>query len=101
MRVFASIVIVTVRLAIVLVVLVIVIVIAMPVLMRVLDAVEMFVHVQVESVSIVVGVHHSSFRYFTSAALSSREPAAKRHTRIKHASVSAGRVVWATILPAS
>ncbi len=55
---------------IVLVMLVIVIVIAMPVLMSMLNAIEVFVHMEVCLILIVVGAHHQSFRYFASAALS-------------------------------
>ena len=69
---------VAVRLTVVLVVLVIVIVIRVPVPMRVLNPVEVFVHVKVELVSFVGHVHYRSFCSFAPAALSSRAPVAER-----------------------
>jgi len=54
-----------------------VMVIAVPVPMRVLNPVEMFVHVKVEFVSIVGDAHRRTFCYFVPAALSSRARARK------------------------
>lgn len=77
-RMFESIAFVTMGLTIVLVMLVIVIVIAVPVAMRVRDTIEMFVRVQVESISIFVGAHRRLFRVFASAALSHRGSAKRQ-----------------------